>query len=180
MVKKTYLKYGKALEKKNLGKKFCWSDNFIQHFISNARVELGPQLIPLKVGIPTSPGIWYPSISMQIAVRVLNCGLTTTNTNNFFQFFLLKWSPSRIFTNFLLPVSFSQISIQMIAQSPRFILPFLIHKIAKTSFRPLENCMSAVTGLQTHLICEVHHCHFCHTVASLKLLFLPSTFRGHC
>lgn len=29
--------------------------------------------------------------------------------------------------------------------------------------------MSTVTPLQTHLKLGVHHCHFCHTVASLKL-----------
>lgn len=54
----------------------------------------------------------------------------------------------------------------MIALSPRVILHCLIHKIAKTSFRPLQNCMSTVTPLQTHLIYEVHCCYFCHTVAS--------------
>lgn len=179
MVKKTYLKYGKVLakkkKKKNLGKKILLVWQFHPTLHLQCQSGIGTTVYSFK---SRNPHISWYLVSIY---RKAGCSKGTKLWSHYYKrehFFSVL--PTQMKPNFLLSVSFSQIPIQMIAQSPRFILHCLIHKIAKTSFGPLENCMSAVSGLQTRLICEVHHCHFCHTVASLKLLFLPSPFRGHC
>lgn len=163
-------------ENKNLGKKILLVWNF--HPTLHPQCQSGTWTTDdsLKVGTPTFPGIWSPSISKQVTVRVLNTGLTTTNMNNFFQFFLLQCNPSHISTNF--PPSFSFWSFPNFCSNdcskPQIHTPFS-DKITKTSFRPLQNCKSAVTPLQTHLMYELHPCHSCHTVASQTAIhsYLP-------